>query len=109
MQLMKINSKISQVLPSNWHQKTCKYAGHINIGGENHWSEWFDSKDEAKLELRCMEKRLSFELINTVEGEGYYPERADRMEAKYQASGRTNSLYTGLNIEDGSLSNNTSS
>jgi hypothetical protein len=39
-------------------------------------------------------------LIETVEGEGYYPERAKVIEEKYQASGRTNGLYTGLNMKD---------
>jgi hypothetical protein len=45
------------------------------------------------------------ELIQTVEGEGYYPHRAIIMEEKYQKSGRTNGLYTGLNMEDGKVSN----
>lgn len=52
---------------------------------------------------------MSYELIETVQCEGYYPERAKVIEEKYQASGRTNGLYTGLNTEDGTVSNNTSS
>jgi hypothetical protein len=95
----KINSKISQVVPSCWHEPNPKYAGHIRIGGENHFTEWFDSKEEAKLELRCMEKRLSYELIKTMEDEGCYPERAFLLEKLYQENGCTNGLYSGLLVE----------
>lgn len=104
----KVNSKISQVVPSGWHVTNPKYAGHIRIGPENHFTPWFDTRNEAELELRCLEKRLSYELVETVEDEGCYPERAKLIEEKYQASGRTNSLYTDLNTEDGAVSNNTS-
>ena len=48
------------------------------------------------LELRCLEKRLSFETIETVQDEGYYPERSIMIEEMYQQSGRTNGLYSGL-------------
>jgi hypothetical protein len=105
----KVNSKISQVVPSCWHEPDPKYAGHIRIGPENHFTPWFHTKNEAELELRCLEKRLSYELIETVEEEGSHPERAKVIEEKYQASGRTNGLYTSLHMEDVNLSNNTSS
>ena len=104
----KVNSKISQILPSGWHVTNPKYAGHIRIGHENHFTPWFDTRNEAELELRCLEKRLSYELVETVEDEGFYPERAKLIEEKYQASGRTNSLYTDLSTEDGAVFNNTS-
>ena len=102
----KVNSKISHTVPSCWHQPNPKYAGHIRIGPDNHFTEWFSTKDEADLERRCLEKRLSYELIETVEDEGYYPERAKVIEEKYQASGRTNGLYAGLNMKDAEISNN---
>jgi len=92
----KVDSKISQIVPSGWHQPNPKYAGHVRIGHESHFTEWFDTREEAELERRCLEKRLSYELIETVEGEGYYPERAIAIENLYQQSGRTNGLYTGL-------------
>jgi len=92
----KVNSKISHTVPSCWHQSNPKYAGHIRIGPDNHFTEWFDTKEEADLERRCLEKRLSYELIKTVEEEGYYPERAIAIENCYQQSGRNNGLYTGL-------------
>lgn len=60
---------------------------------------YFSTKEEAELELRCLEKTMSYELIETLEMEGMYPERASLMEDKYQASGRTNGLYTGLNMQ----------
>jgi hypothetical protein len=104
----RINSKISQILPTCWHEPNPKYLGHIRLGGENHFTEKFDSKEEALLELRCLEKRLSYEIIKTLEDEGYYPERAKVMEEKYQASGRTNGLYTGLTVEDAEVPDNTS-
>lgn len=75
----------------------------MKIGSENHYTPCFDSKEEVELELRCLEKRLSFETIETMEGEGYYPDRAIIMEQKYQKSGRTNGLYTGLIAEDGTV------
>jgi hypothetical protein len=53
----------------------------------------------------ALEKRISYELIKTIEGEGFYPHRAIIMEEKYQESGRTNGLYTGLNMQDGEISN----
>jgi len=105
----KPTSKTSQVISSNHHLNTKKYAGCIYIGGENYYTQWFDDKEEALLELRCLEKRVSFEVIETIEMEGYYPERARIIEEKYQASGRTNGLYTGLNMSDGAVPNNTAS
>jgi hypothetical protein len=68
---------------------------------------YFSTKEEAELELRCLEKTMSYELIETLEMEGMYPERATIMEDKYQASGRTNGLYTGLNMRDGDVLNDT--
>jgi hypothetical protein len=88
------------VFPSNYHLQEKQYAAFVCIGEDYHVSEWFDKEEEAELERRCIEKQLSYELIETVEGEGYYPERARIIEEKYQASGRTNGLYTGLNTED---------
>jgi len=101
---VKVNYKISQVLPTNYHLTEKKYYGHICIGGENHYTELFNDKEEAMLELRCLEKRLSFETIETVQDDGYYPERSIMIEEMYQQSGRTNGLYTGLHVKDGSVS-----
>jgi len=83
-----------------------QYAGFVIIEGKAEVTDYFDSEDEAELELRCLEKRLSYETIKTIEMEGMYPERATIVEEKYQASGRTNGLYTGLNMQDGEVSNN---
>ena len=100
---MKISSKISQVLPTNYHLTERSYYGHVCIGGENHYTELFDKKEDAMLELRCLEKRLSFETIKTAQDEGYYPERSIMIEEMYQQSGRTNGLYSGLYVKDGSV------
>ena len=99
--------KKSQVLPSNFHLKDKLYAGFLIIGNTHLQTEWFESKEEAELELRCLEKINSYELVKTVEMEGFYPERATILEEKYQASGRTNGLYTGLNMSDGKILNDT--
>lgn len=94
-------SKRSQVISSNHHLTTKSYAGFVFIDGKNHTTEWFDTAEEAELELRCLEKKLGYELIETVEMEGFYPERAKIIEERYQASGRSNGLYTGLCLKDG--------
>jgi len=80
----------------------------LQIGSDNHYTGYYDTVEEAADELRCLEKRLGYELIKTVEDEGYYPHRAIIMEEKYQESGRTNGLYTGLNMQDGKILNNDS-
>lgn len=96
----KPTSKTSRVISSNHHLPEKSYAGCIFIGGVNHFTDWFDNKDDAELELRCLEKKLNYELIETMEMEGFYPERANIIEDCYQASGRTNGLYTGLCTKD---------
>ena len=68
----------------------------VAIGSNHHYTPTFATREETELELRCLEKRLSFETIQTIEMEGVYPERATLMEELYQSSGRTNGLYTGL-------------
>jgi len=85
--------------------KEKQYFGCIHVGSKNYYTDYFDNIDEAADELRCLEKRINFELIKTVEDEGFYPERAIIMEEKYQESGRENGLYTGLNMKDGQVSN----
>jgi hypothetical protein len=104
----KPTSKSSKILPSNYHLTERQYAGCVQIGPTLTYTKWFDSAWEAALELRCLEKRLSYELVKTVECEGYFPERAIIMEEKYQQSGRTNGLYTGLHVKDGTISDDTS-
>ena len=72
-----------------------------------YWGDkWQTSIDEADSDLRCMINNLNYDLIETVEDEGFYPERAIIMEEKYQKSGRTNGLFNGLNEEDGEVSDN---
>ena len=78
----------------------------MQIGSTCTYTSWFNTKEEAELELRCLEKQLSFELVKSWQCEGYFPERAIIMEEKYQQSGRTNGLYTGLNAKDGALPDN---
>ncbi len=97
--------KRSQVLPTNYHLPEKQYFGCIQVGNKCYYTSYYDDIMDASLELRCLEKRISYELIKTMEGEGFYPHRAIIMEEKYQESGRTNGLYTGLNMQDGEISN----
>ena len=99
----KVTHKVKQVLPTNYHLKDKKYYGHVQLGAENHYTEVYDNKEDAELELRCLAKRLSFECVPTMQEEGYYPERSIIIEEKYQQSGRTNGLYSGLNMTDGTV------
>lgn len=99
----KPTQKASDVLPSNYHLPTKQYFGRVAIGPKNYYTPYYDTIEEALLELRCLEKQLSYEIIKTVEDEGFYPHRAILLEEKYQQSGRTNGLYTGLNMQDGTV------
>ena len=100
--------KRASILPSDWRPGARKWAACVVIGSEMHWGDWQEDFGEADSDLRCMVNNLSYDLIETVEDEGFYPERAIIMEEKYQKSGRTNSLFTGLNEEDGEVSNDNS-
>ena len=100
--------KRASILPSDWRPGARKWAACIVIGGDMHWGEWQEDFGEADSDLRCMVNNLSYELIDTVEEEGFYPGRAIIMEEKYQKSGRTNGLFIGLNEEDGEVSNDNS-
>lgn len=104
----KLTLKESYLIPSSFISKNPSYAGYITLEGKAYVTEWFEDKEDALLELRCLEKQLSYELVKTTRCEGFYPERATIIEEKYQASGRTNGLYTGLMTEDVEVSSNTS-
>lgn len=95
--------KRSQVILSNYvcHLPEKYYAGFVTIDGTNHVTDWFDTKEEAKVALTKLEEELGYAAIETLEMEGFYPERAKIIEDLYHASGRTNGLYTGLNTTDG--------
>lgn len=68
----------------------------MKLGKDNHYTPFFDTIEEALLELRCLEKRLSYETVQTIEMEGYYPQRAILIEDLYQKSGKNDGLYSGL-------------
>ena len=92
----KPTAKRSETLATAYHVPNPRYFAWVSVGAEVHYSEPYDTREEADLERRCIEKRLSYELVETMEGEGCYPERAILMEKRYQASGRTNGLYSNL-------------
>ena len=96
------------VVPSHYHldPSTRKYCAMIEIGGVVHWGvKWQEDIEEAESDLRCMINNLNFDLEETLSDEGFYPERAIIIEEKYQESGRTNGLFTGLMSKDGEISN----
>jgi hypothetical protein len=91
--------KSSSIIPSTYQSAECSYAGCVQLGFKMHMTPWFDSKEEAELDLRCLENRLNYALIKTSQEKGTSFERAQELERRYQKSGRTNSLYTGLMFE----------
>jgi len=89
--------KTTDVIPSAWHVKDPQWVGYVNFDGEIFWTDYFDSKEEAETELRCLQKQTSYEVVKTMEDEGYYPERAKVLESQYQKMGITSGLYSDLN------------
>ena len=45
----KIVAKSSQVFPSNYHLDEKQYAGVVTLGGESHYTAWFDAEDQEGL------------------------------------------------------------
>ena len=99
--------KRSEILRTCYHRGDFKWIGLVTIGPDNFWTTPSPNKEEVASDLRSLEKQLNYELIETVEMEGVYPERATIIEEKYQASGRTNGLYIGLNLKNGEILNDT--
>jgi hypothetical protein len=104
----KPTAKRSETLATAYHVTNPSYFAWVSIGAEVHYSEPYDTREEADNERRCIEKRLSYELVETMEGEGCYPERAKIIEEMYVASGRTSCVYTSLNMENEPLSSHSS-
>ena len=102
----KIVSKDYDVLPTAFHVVNPEYTAWVRIGIKNYWSDSYPTKKEAWIKLNEMKQELAYNMIPTMQGEGYFPERAKLIREKYEASGRTNGLYSGLNMEDGKVSNN---
>ncbi len=99
----------------NGHAWSTAEANAINLGGNLTHSAWFNTKKEAELVKPALEKAMDYySYPPTMEEDGCYPERAIIMEEKYQKSGRDDpnhpmhGLFTGLNIKDGTVSNNNS-
>jgi hypothetical protein len=106
--LEKVTQKHSEIILTCYHEINPKWIGVVAIGPDKYWTEPNADKDEIESDLRILEKRLTYELIETKEMEGVYPERATIIEEKYQASGRDNGLYTGLNLINGTIPDSTS-
>ena len=73
------------------------YVAFIFDGDKTYWSEPFEDKSEAENELRCMEKQISFELIKTMQDEGFYPERSVILENQYQKGNCASGCYNEMN------------
>jgi len=119
----KIVSKSSEVLPSNYHLDEKQYAGVITLGGESHYTAWFDAADKEKAEwaLRHLEIALDYESYPTmeeestgIEGVKAMTERVRIMNERYKESGRDDpehpmhGLFTGLKSEYEQVSDNNS-
>lgn len=96
----KIYSKTAEVIPSCYHLDKALYCGWVQLGSENFYTYWYSTKEEAAEKLKCLKEITKFDSVETTQDEGCFPERAKLLEEKYQASGRTNSLYTGLMLEN---------
>ena len=117
----KINSKKSQVAPSNYHLEEKSYVPMIIFDGEITWGAWCDTKEEAELRLSCLEIGFDYHNISTVEEEGTGKEGARRqservriMNELYIKDGRDDinhpmhALFTGLASKNEQISNNNS-
>lgn len=89
--------KSSQVLPTAYHIKNPMYVAFIFDGNKTYWSEPFENKLEAENELRCMEKQINFELIKTMQDEGFYPERSTILKNQYQKRNCKSGCYNEVN------------
>lgn len=81
----------------------------VQIGDEYRFTKLFATKKGARTAVRKLKEKLNFDSIETVQGEGCYPDRARMLEELYQKSGRTNGLYTGLGMTYGTVSDDTTS
>jgi hypothetical protein len=92
-----VTYKSSQVLPTAYHVQDPMYVAFIFDGDKTHWSEPFKDKEEAENELRCMEKQISFELIKTMQDDGFYPRRSVILENQYQKGNCKSGCYNEVN------------
>ena len=89
--------KRSNVVPTAFHIPNPEYWGYVFDGKQMHWTKAFKDKAEAENELRCLEKQLSYELIETMEDLGFYSERAKIIENQYQKGNCSSGLYNEVN------------
>ena len=119
----KIVAKSSQVFPSNYHLDEKQYAGVVTLGGESHYTAWFDSEDQERAEwaLKHLEIALDYDSYPTMQEEGTgregvkaMAERVRIMYERYTESGRDDpdhpmhGLFTGLRSQNEQVSNNNS-
>ena len=110
----KIVAKSSQVFPSNYHLDEKQYAGVITLGGESHYTAWFDAADRERADwaLKHLEIALDYDSYPTMQEEGTgiegvkaMAERVRIMDERYKESGRDDpdhpmhGLFTGLKAE----------
>lgn len=94
--MSKVISKSADVLPTAYHVPNPEYVACVRIGAKNYWSDNYPTKKEAKYRLEEMKSELGYVLIPTMQDEGYFPERAEKIEEMYKNSGRTCGTYSGL-------------
>lgn len=94
--ISKVISKRTDVLPVAFHVPNSPYVGLVVIGSKNYWSDYCETKEEAQVALKELKEALDYDSIETMEMEGFYPERADKISDLYRESGRTCGTYSGL-------------
>jgi hypothetical protein len=107
-------SKRKDVIPTAWHVPNPDYLGYITIDAETVYTDVFKTAKEAQEAVNELAVTMDYDSIETVEGEGCYPERVRIMDERYKKSGRDaedhpmHGLFTGLAQEYGEISNDSS-
>ena len=111
MSMQKPVSKKKDVMPTAWHVTNPDYIGYITVGSDSLYTDSFKTEEEAKAALDDLAASIDYDSIETVQGEGCYPERVKIMNERYKKSGSDakdhpmHGLYTGLAEEYGKISN----
>tara|TARA_R100000458_G_C8168743_1_gene170052 strand:- start:99 stop:446 length:348 start_codon:yes stop_codon:yes gene_type:complete len=114
MTTQKVVSKEKCVVPTAWHVPNPDYIGYISVGADMIYTERYETRKEAQEALEDLAETINYDDIETMEGEGCYPERARIMAERYKELGRDeedhpmHGLFTGIAEEYGKISNDNS-
>jgi len=96
-------SKNAGLSPIAYHIVPYKtWWGHVSINGEIHFTKAYKYKKRAYNALEKLKQKLNYDSIETMQGEGCYPERVKIIKELYEKDGRESeehpfhSMYSGL-------------